>query len=68
VSRRPRSDVLDDWATLRQDGYTIPDAAQRLGMTVEALSKALQRARRDGDERARFTWAGVKAARRGEAA
>jgi hypothetical protein len=59
-----RDELLDEWEILRGDGCTIPQAAPRLGMTVDALAKALDRARADGDPRARFTWAGVDRTRR----
>lgn len=49
---RPREEMLEDWELLRSDGYTVANAAPRMGMTCAALEKALRRAERDGDPRA----------------
>jgi hypothetical protein len=63
-----RDELLDDWALLRSEGYTAVQAAPRLGMTPAALLKALDRARRDGDPRARFSYHGMtRALRKGAA-
>jgi hypothetical protein len=43
---RPRDEVLEEWELLRAEGYTVRQAAERLGMTVHALKKALYRASR----------------------
>jgi hypothetical protein len=59
-----RDELLDEWELLHGEGHTIPQAAPRLGMTVHALCQALLRARRGGDPRANFTWAGVDRALR----
>lgn len=50
---RPADEVLEDWDFLRHQGYSIRDAAERMGMTHAALDKALYRAARRGDPRAR---------------
>lgn len=63
-SNMSRDELLDEWALLRSEGISIPDAAPRLGMTIHALARALARARRDGDPRAQFDWRGVHAALR----
>ena len=44
-------EVLDDWVFLRDQGYTIRNAAPRMGMTFAALEKALERAKKRGDQR-----------------
>lgn len=67
-TQHTRDEVLDEWVTLRDEGHTVPQAARRIGMTTEALLRALERARKDGDPRARFDWRGCHAARRGGAA
>jgi hypothetical protein len=63
-----RDELLDEWDRLRAVGVSVVDAAPRLGMTVAALARALERARKAGDPRARFTWAGVQTATRQRAA
>lgn len=63
-----RDEVLDEWVILRDEGNTVPQAARRLGMTTEAMRRALARARKDGDPRARFDWRGCHTDRRGGAA
>jgi hypothetical protein len=63
-----RDELLDEWKFLRSTGVGVVEAAPRLGMTVDALTRALARARKDGDPRAEFTWHGVQAATRGRAA
>ena len=50
---RPADEVLEDWDFLRRQGYSIRDAAERMGMTHAALDRALCRAANRGDERAR---------------
>lgn len=45
---KPRRDVLEDYEILAREGYTIRNAAERLGMTHKALDQALTRARRQG--------------------
>jgi hypothetical protein len=47
-----RDDLLEEWAMLRSSGSTRDEAADRLGMTLTAFDRALQRARAAGDERA----------------
>ncbi len=49
---RPADDVLDDWDDLRRQGYSIRDAATRLGMTTAALDQVITRGARKGDPRA----------------
>lgn len=52
-SYRTREEVLEDWAWLKDSGVTdLQVAADRMGMSFDALEKALWRARQDGDERA----------------
>lgn len=69
MNRWTRDELLTEWALLRSAGVSVVDAAPRLGMTVEALTRALTRAKRDGDPRARFDWHGVHRTRgRGRAA
>lgn len=64
-----RDDLLDDWVVLRGEGYTVLHAADRLGISLDALSQALTRAKRAGDPRVgRVDWHGVYAARTGAAA
>ena len=46
-------EVLEEWVMLRGEGHTVAQAAERLGMTYGALEKALDRARKRGDERAK---------------
>lgn len=45
---RTRAEVLEDYELLRTDGATRRQAAARMGMTVDALDRALQRARAAG--------------------
>lgn len=42
--QKPRADLLEDWELLRSEGYSVQHAAERLGMTHEAMRKALRRA------------------------
>jgi hypothetical protein len=63
-----RDELLDEWEFLRSTGVGVVEAAPRLGMTVDALAQALERARKDGDPRARFAWDGIWAAKRERAA
>jgi hypothetical protein len=63
-----RDELLDEWEFLRSTGVSVIDAAPRLGMTPAALVRALERARKDGDPRARFTWHGYEAYKRERAA
>ena len=46
-----REEALSAWATMRANGETITQAAEKLGISRAALSAHLTRARRDGDER-----------------
>jgi hypothetical protein len=64
--RRSRSadEALDEWTLMRSEGYTVPQAAARMGMSAAALFGALARAKRRGDPRAVFTYAGQSRARR----
>lgn len=50
---RSRDDLLDEWEMLRPQGFTYGQAAERLGMTRDALERGIQRGRAAGDERAR---------------
>ena len=43
---RPADELLAEWDELRRDGYTRRNAAERIGVTIFALSKAIQRANR----------------------
>lgn len=45
--------VLDDWMILRSEGYTIPQAARRLGITTDAFRLHLKRGQAGKDERAK---------------
>jgi hypothetical protein len=49
---RSRDELLDEWVLLRAEGYTMRQAAERLGMAYTAFERAYYRARRDGDPRA----------------
>lgn len=49
---RTRDELLDEWVLLRSEGYTLRQAAERLGMTYPAFERAYYRARCDGDPRA----------------
>ena len=42
---RPWSDTYEDWLFLHADGYTRRQAAERLGITRDALDKAIKAAR-----------------------
>jgi hypothetical protein len=48
---RDADTLLTDWEMLRDDGYTVRQAAERLQVTFAALDKALCRAKRRGDQR-----------------
>lgn len=48
---RPLEDTLEEWEMLRDSNHTLEQAAQRMNMSVAALSKALERARARGDKR-----------------
>ena len=41
---RTNAEVMEDWEFLRDTGYTRQRAAQRMGMTFEALDRAIYRA------------------------
>lgn len=47
-----RDDLLHEWDFFRRQGYTLPQAARRIGVSQGALEQAITRARRDGDPRA----------------
>lgn len=49
---RPREEVLEDYAMIRDDVTSVHEAAHRMGMSFAALDRALYRARQDGDRRA----------------
>jgi hypothetical protein len=55
-------DMLDTWDELRREGYTVRQAAERMGVTFAALDKALCRGKRRGDPRARRPGESVGAA------
>jgi hypothetical protein len=46
-------DLLDTWDELRREGHTLRQAAERIGVTFAALEKAIARAAKRGDHRAR---------------
>lgn len=50
---RSRDDLLDDYVVLRREGYDWRRCAERLGMTYLAFERAMCRARKAGDPRAR---------------
>lgn len=52
---RSREEVLEDWAFLRDDGVSLTEAAQRMGMKRKTLEQALYRARKRGDLRGSTT-------------
>lgn len=63
---RTREDVLTEWETIGGSRLPLDVAAARMGMKTDTLRRALTRAKKAGDPRARnFTSAGV--ARRGAA-
>lgn len=41
--RRPGVDLVEDWHELSSQGYTRRHAAERLGVTKQALDKAIAR-------------------------
>jgi transposase-like protein len=45
---RSRADVLADYLHLREDGHSLRQIAERMGMQYGSLCRALQRARRAG--------------------
>lgn len=47
----PRDLLLDEWVLLRDDGVRPRQAAARLGVTYDALDRALCRALARGDDR-----------------
>ena len=47
-----RDEVMADWEVLRSQGYTHRQAAERLGMSHAAFTRAYERARAAGDVRA----------------
>lgn len=50
---RTADELLAEWDVLRREGYAIRDAARRLGLTTKGLERAIDRAAKRGDERAR---------------
>jgi hypothetical protein len=48
-----RDELLDDWVLLRESGVPIAQAAERIGINVIALDRALHRATKAGDQRGR---------------
>jgi predicted DNA-binding protein (UPF0251 family) len=50
-SWRPREEILAEWVELRDQGLTLTEAAERMGMVRHSLENALNRARRAGDAR-----------------
>lgn len=55
----PRDMLLDDWVLLRDQGVRPVDAADRLGVSWDALDRALCRALAAGDPRGRRARPGV---------
>lgn len=49
---RTRDEVMEDWEILRSHGCTKRQAAERIGMSFAAFSRAYDRARAAGDNRA----------------
>lgn len=47
--QKPRAEVIEDWIFLSSHGLTQSQAAERMGMSREALAKAIARAKRDHD-------------------
>jgi len=47
-----RDEVLTHWCRTARIGMTYEESAKMLGISKEALKRAICRARRDGDERA----------------
>jgi hypothetical protein len=45
---RTRDEVLEDYLLIRDEVFSVAQAAERMGMTEAALEKALERARKDG--------------------
>lgn len=52
-AKRSRDDLLHDYEMLRKQGYTWRQCAEKLRMTYGAFERAMLRARRAGDPRAR---------------
>lgn len=50
---RSRDDLLDDYVVLRGQGHDWRQCAERLGMTYPSFERAMLRARKAGDPRAR---------------
>lgn len=48
---RSAEEVLEDWEFLRDDGVSVAQAAERMGMKLSTLKRALERARAKGDPR-----------------
>jgi DNA-directed RNA polymerase specialized sigma24 family protein len=47
-AQRYAADVLADYLHLREDGHSLRQIAERMGMQYGSLCRALQRARRAG--------------------
>lgn len=65
--REPTDAMLKEWASLRDDGISTRVAAPRLGMTWQALERALYRAQKRGDPRGYFLPYGRDTKRKGGA-
>jgi len=50
---RKRDELLEEWVLLRSAGVPIAQAAERMGISVIALDRALHRATKAGDQRGR---------------
>lgn len=50
---RSRDDLLDDYVVLRDQGHDWRQCAERLGMSYPSFERAMFRARKAGDPRAR---------------
>ena len=60
---RSNEEVVEEWDLLRSQGVmTVAQAASRMGMTAEALDRALYRARKRGDTRANLVHPNLRSA------
>ena len=47
TTKRPRGSLLENWAWMRAGGTSIEEAARRLGVTTDAIEKAVERAAKE---------------------